>query len=132
MWKIFKLEAPQILLINLDCLQKRLPRASILLLFHCYWINLLFHPLHWGAINISKNIDDALPLQMIGKQDSNASYEKGISTMTFNTTRDTPRGKENNIAKPIDLQSMLNSLLVKYKEILNSTLRDHLKYSLIF
>ena len=69
---------------------------------------------------------------MIGKQDSNASYEKGISTMTFNATRDTPRGKGNNIAKPIDLQSMLNSLLVKYKEILKSTLRDHLKYSLIF
>ena len=68
---------------------------------------------------------------MIGKQDNNAGYEKEIPPMTFNAMRDTLGSKGNNIAKPIDLQSMLISLLMKYKKIVKSILRDHLRYSLI-
>lgn len=64
-----------------------------------------------GALNISKSIDDAVPSQVTGKQDTTAVSEKEIPTRTHNAMRNTPGGKGNNGSKPIDLQGMLISLL---------------------
>ncbi|XP_057455263.1 uncharacterized protein LOC130746599 isoform X2 [Lotus japonicus] len=64
-----------------------------------------------GAVNISKNLDDAVPSQMIRKQDTNAVAEKEIPAKTSNSMRKTPGGKGNIGLKPIDLQGMLISLL---------------------
>ena len=66
-----------------------------------------------GAVNISKSLDDAVPSQMTGKQEINAVTEKEIPTRTNNaiTKRNTPVGKGNSGSKPIDLQSMVISLL---------------------
>jgi hypothetical protein len=64
-----------------------------------------------GALNISKSLDDAVPSQMADKQDTNVVSEKEIPTRTSNAKRNKPGGKGNNGSKPIDLQSMLTSLL---------------------
>ncbi|XP_045787462.1 dentin sialophosphoprotein-like [Trifolium pratense] len=64
-----------------------------------------------GALNNSKSLDDAVPSQMTDKQDTNAVAEKEIPTRTSNVMRNKPGGKGNNGSKPIDLQSMLTSLL---------------------
>ncbi|KAK7294311.1 hypothetical protein RJT34_17199 [Clitoria ternatea] len=64
-----------------------------------------------GAVNMSKSLDDAVPSQMIGKQDTSAISEKEIPTRTNNTMRNTPGGKGNSGSKQTDLQSMLISLL---------------------
>lgn len=64
-----------------------------------------------GAVNISKIIDDAVPSQMTDKQDTNAVFEKEVPTRTSNAIRAKPGGKGNNGSNPIDLQSMLISLL---------------------
>lgn len=53
-----------------------------------------------------------MPSEMIGKQDTTTGSEGEIPTRTNNATRYTPGGKGNNIAKPIDLQSVIISLLV--------------------
>lgn len=63
------------------------------------------------ALNISKSIDDALPSQVTGKQDTTAVSEKEIPTRTHNAMRNKQGGKGNNGSKPIDLQGMLISLL---------------------
>lgn len=65
-----------------------------------------------GAVNISKSLDDAVQLQMTGKQDTIAVSEKEIPTRTNNAMRNTPGGKVNNGSKPLDLQGMLISLLM--------------------
>ncbi|XP_058743563.1 uncharacterized protein LOC131616291 isoform X1 [Vicia villosa] len=64
-----------------------------------------------GAVNISKIIDDPVPSQMTDKQDTNAVFEKEVPTRTSNAIRAKPGGKGNNGSNPIDLQSMLISLL---------------------
>jgi hypothetical protein len=48
---------------------------------------------------------------MVDKQDTNVVSEKEIPTRTSNAKRNKPGGKGNNGSKPIDLQSMLTSLL---------------------
>ncbi|TKY64397.1 dentin sialophosphoprotein [Spatholobus suberectus] len=64
-----------------------------------------------GAVNMSKSLEDAVPSQMTGKQDTNAVSEKEFPTRTNNAMRNTPGGKGNNGSKPVDLQGMLISLL---------------------
>ncbi|BAT98446.1 hypothetical protein VIGAN_09210200 [Vigna angularis var. angularis] len=61
--------------------------------------------------NMSKSFEDAMPVQMTGKQDTNVVSEKEISTRTNNAVRNTPGGKGPNGSKPADLQGMLISLL---------------------
>ncbi|KAK7389611.1 hypothetical protein VNO78_24788 [Psophocarpus tetragonolobus] len=64
-----------------------------------------------GAVNMSKNFEDAVPFQMTGKQDTHAFSEKEIPTRTNNVMRNASGGKGNNGSKPVDLQGTLISLL---------------------
>ncbi|KAL2337987.1 hypothetical protein Fmac_012433 [Flemingia macrophylla] len=64
-----------------------------------------------GAVNTSKSLEDAVPSQMIGKQDTNAISVKEIPTRTNIAMRNTTGGKGNSVSKTVDLQSMLVSLL---------------------
>nr|KYP54093.1 hypothetical protein KK1_000264 [Cajanus cajan] len=64
-----------------------------------------------GPLNMSKSLEDAVPSQMTGKQDTNAVSEREIPSRTNIATRNTPGGKGNSGSKPADLQGMLVSLL---------------------
>ncbi|KAK4267347.1 hypothetical protein QN277_024135 [Acacia crassicarpa] len=64
-----------------------------------------------GAVNISKNLDD-MPSQMMSKQNTMAGSEKENTIRIDSAVRETPGSKGNNGAKPMDLQSLLISLLM--------------------
>ncbi|XP_019457903.1 PREDICTED: uncharacterized protein LOC109358242 isoform X2 [Lupinus angustifolius] len=65
-----------------------------------------------GDVNISKDIGDVRPSQKICKQDTNIGSEKEFLTRANNATRNTRENKRKNIVEPIDLQSILISLLM--------------------
>lgn len=64
-----------------------------------------------GAVNMSKSLEDTVPSQMTGKQDTNVVTEKEIPNRTSSAMRNTPGIKGHNGSKPVDLQGMLISLL---------------------
>ncbi|KAE9600440.1 putative occludin domain-containing protein [Lupinus albus] len=65
-----------------------------------------------GDVNISKGIGDVGPSQKICKQDTNIGSEKEILTTANNATRNMRENKGKNLVEPIDLQSILISLLM--------------------
>ncbi|CAL0322078.1 unnamed protein product [Lupinus luteus] len=65
-----------------------------------------------GDVNISKGIGDVGLSQKIRKQDTNIGSEKGILTTANNATRNMRENKGKNIVEPVDLQSILISLLM--------------------
>ncbi|KAK7261736.1 hypothetical protein RIF29_28055 [Crotalaria pallida] len=65
-----------------------------------------------GAVNRSQGIVDAVPSREIVKQDTNNGSEKEILTIINNATYNIQESKGKNIAEPIDLESILISLLM--------------------
>ena len=68
-----------------------------------------------GNVNIRKSqaVEDLLPNKVMNKENAAASSEKEIPTRTTSAVQETPGHKRKFGAKPMDLQSMLVTLLME-------------------
>lgn len=70
----------------------------------------------FGHVNLPKScttVEDPMPAQVMSKENAAVSSEKEIPTRTTSAVRETQGRKSNAGAKPMDLQSMLVTLLVE-------------------